>query len=161
QRTRVFSRGELLAPSRKLKVRPGFVRHQFTVDVSPEEPVTVEKVVLVGTSRDRAIASPAYAVTTWIDRFPDIAPLREAHVRVWRMLWNDFAVSIGKRSRQALALNLNAFHVLQTIAAANPDLDAGVPARGLHGEGYRGHIFWDEMFIYPVVTMRRPELSRA
>jgi hypothetical protein len=31
--------------------------------------------------------------------------------------------------RQALAVNLNAFHVLQTVAAASADLDAGVPAR--------------------------------
>src|SRR5690606_29514551 len=53
------------------------------------------------------------------------------------------------------------FHVLQTVAAADPDLDAGMPARGLHGEGYRGHIFWDEIFVYPILTMRRPDLSRA
>jgi trehalose/maltose hydrolase-like predicted phosphorylase len=36
-----------------------------------------------------------------------------------------------------------------------------VPARGLHGEGYRGHIFWDEMYVYPILTVRRPDLSRA
>lgn len=42
-----------------------------------------------------------------------------------------------------------------------PGLDAGLPARGLHGEGYRGHIFWDELFVYPMLTLRRPELTRA
>ena len=51
--------------------------------------------------------------------------------------------------------------MLQTVAAAGADLDAGVPARGLHGEGYRGHVFWDEMFVYPMLTLRRPELTRA
>jgi trehalose/maltose hydrolase-like predicted phosphorylase len=41
------------------------------------------------------------------------------------------------------------------------DLDVGVPARGLHGEAYRGHIFWDELFIFPFLGLRLPELTRA
>jgi Glycosyl hydrolase family 65 central catalytic domain len=63
--------------------------------------------------------------------------------------------------RHSLALNLNTFHVLRTVAAVDSDLDAGVPARGLHDEGYRGHVFWDETFVYPILTPRRPDLSRA
>src|SRR5690606_19877851 len=31
--------------------------------------------------------------------------------------------------------------------------------RGLHGEAYRGHIFWDEMFIFPFIYFRMPELA--
>ncbi|MBD4644037.1 hypothetical protein GUG48_16610, partial [Xanthomonas citri pv. citri] len=41
------------------------------------------------------------------------------------------------------------------------DLDASVGARGLHGEGYRGHIFWDEIYVYPMLTLRRPEITRG
>lgn len=41
------------------------------------------------------------------------------------------------------------------------DLDAGVPARGLHGEADRGHVFWDELFVLPVLTLRAPALTRA
>ena len=37
----------------------------------------------------------------------------------------------------------------------------GIPARGLHGEAYRGHIFWDETFVFPFLNLRMPELSRA
>ena len=37
----------------------------------------------------------------------------------------------------------------------------GVPARGLHGEAYRGHIFWDELFIFPFLNLRFPEPTRA
>jgi trehalose/maltose hydrolase-like predicted phosphorylase len=57
-------------------------------------------------------------------------------------------------------LNLHTFHVLQSTAGASVDLDAGITARGLHGEGYRGHVFWDEMFVYPLLTLRRPQLTR-
>ncbi|MFI6006770.1 hypothetical protein ACIA98_41640 [Streptomyces sp. NPDC051366] len=33
-----------------------------------------------------------------------------------------------------------------------------MPARGLHGEAYRGHVFWDELFVLPYVTMQFPEV---
>ena len=41
------------------------------------------------------------------------------------------------------------------------DLNAGFPARGLHGEAYRGHIFWDELFILPLYQALFPEIARA
>ena len=44
------------------------------------------------------------------------------------------------------------FHLLQTVSNNSVGLDVGVPARGLHGEAYRGHIFWDELFIVPSST---------
>jgi alpha,alpha-trehalase len=40
------------------------------------------------------------------------------------------------------------------------DLDVGVPSRGWHGEAYRGHIFWDELFIFPMINLRLPEITR-
>src|SRR5690606_9058878 len=58
-------------------------------------------------------------------------------------------------------LNLHLFHLLQTAPTNTAELDVGVPARGLHGEAYRGHIFWDELFIFPFLTPRRPELTPA
>nr|WP_281377655.1 glycosyl hydrolase family 65 protein [Saccharopolyspora hordei] len=53
------------------------------------------------------------------------------------------------------------FHLLQTISPHTADLDVGVPARGLHGEAYRGHVFWDELFVLPTLTLRRPQLARS
>ena len=41
------------------------------------------------------------------------------------------------------------------------ELDAGVPARGWTGEAYRGHIFWDELFIFPFLNFRLPRVTRA
>lgn len=53
------------------------------------------------------------------------------------------------------------FHLLQTLSAHTVELDAGVPARGLHGEGYRGHVFWDELFVFPLLSLRAPALTRG
>jgi len=41
------------------------------------------------------------------------------------------------------------------------DIDVGVPSRGWHGEAYRGHIFWDELFIFPFLDLRVPEITRS
>ena len=40
-------------------------------------------------------------------------------------------------------------------------LDVGVPARGWTGEAYQGHIFWDELFIFPFLNYRMPEITRS
>jgi trehalose/maltose hydrolase-like predicted phosphorylase len=58
-------------------------------------------------------------------------------------------------------LRLHISHILQVCSPHTADLDAGVPARGLNGEAYRGHIFWDELFIYPFLNFRLPEITRG
>jgi len=60
-----------------------------------------------------------------------------------------------------MVLRLHIFHLLQTVSLHTMDQDAGVPARGLHGEAYRGHVFWDELFIFPFLNLRVPEITRA
>ena len=50
------------------------------------------------------------------------------------------------------------------LQAASPNtvgLDAGVGARGLHGEAYRGHVFWDELYFLSFYIARLPEIARA
>ena len=58
-------------------------------------------------------------------------------------------------------LNVHVFHLLQTVSKHTIDLDVGVPARGWHGEAYRGHVFWDEVFIFPFLNLHLPDLTRA
>ena len=44
---------------RTLAVEPGWVAHDLAIDVAQGEPVTIDKVVAVYNSRDRAISEPA------------------------------------------------------------------------------------------------------
>lgn len=138
--------------------RAGFA---VTFAIEPGRPVAIEKTAAVATSRDRAQSTAALGASQGIRRAPEAAELLAAHVHAWDTMWERFAVTLRAGRPECQALNLNIFHVLQTVAAAGPDLDAGVPARGLHGEGYRGHIFWDELFIYPMLTLRRPDITRS
>jgi trehalose/maltose hydrolase-like predicted phosphorylase len=70
-------------------------------------------------------------------------------------------VEIAGPVRTSLVLRLHVFHLLQTVSPHSVDLDVGIPARGLHGEAYRGHVFWDEMFVLPFLILGLPEVARA
>jgi len=43
----------------------------------------------------------------------------------------------------------------------NLDIDASIPARGLHGEAYHGHIFWDDLFVMPFFAMHNPAIYKS
>ena len=60
-----------------------------------------------------------------------------------------------------MLLRLNMFHLLQAAALNSIGLDIGVPARGWTGEAYQGHIFCDELFIFPFLNDRTPAITRS
>ena len=162
--TRVVQNGQRVAVERRTVQEPGFVAQHLTVDVREGEPVTVEKLVALYTSKDRAIAEPGDAARGRVERLADgFDQLLERHVLAWDQLWRRCRIDLGDDGDQEVArtLNLHVFHLLQTVSEHTIDLDVGVPARGLHGEAYRGHIFWDELFIFPFLNLRFPELTRA
>jgi len=56
------------------------------------------------------------------------------------------------------AIRFNLFHILQASARAE---DAGVPAKGLTGQAYEGHYFWDtEIYLLPFLTYTSPRIAR-
>ena len=58
-------------------------------------------------------------------------------------------------------LRLHLYNCVVTASPHTAALDVGIPARGLHGEAYRGHIFWDELFILPLYNLHFPDTARA
>lgn len=156
---------------------PGPVRVRFETSITPElvsrvlsceavegQPIAVEKVVAVYTSRDAAVGRPLESAR---DALTGVGPFDEllfAHELAWRHLWErcEIDVNDGLGDEEVIAaVRLHAFHVLQTASPHVTDIDASVTARGLHGEGYRGHIFWDELFVFPFLNFRFPDITRA
>ncbi|GAA1050933.1 hypothetical protein GCM10009569_30520 [Arthrobacter russicus] len=134
----------------------------FRVQLEDGAPVILTKTAAIFTSHDRAISEPGGAALDRLaHRNEDIPVLLEQHEAAWRRLWDLFAVALDGDRHSQLVLNLHIFHLLQTLSPHTVELDTGVPARGWHGEGYRGHVFWDEVFVLPVLAVRLPEVSRA
>jgi alpha,alpha-trehalase len=140
---------------------PGFVAQAFDFDVTEGVPATVDKVITLFTSRDHGISEAGLDARTWVDRLGSFDELLESHILAWDLLWRRFSLTTGADDYEAMVLNLHSFHLLQTVSKHTIDLDVGVPARGWHGEAYRGHIFWDELFIFPYLNLHLPDLTRA
>ncbi|HET9172287.1 MAG TPA: glycosyl hydrolase family 65 protein [Actinospica sp.] len=136
------------------------VGHELILPVEAGRPITVEKTATLFTGHDRAISEPATAAVGWLGRLDGFDALLTRHVRAWRHLWERCRVDLGDEEAAA-ALRLHVFHLLQTVSPNTLGQDAGVPARGLHGEAYRGHVFWDELFVLPALTTRLPHVARS
>ena len=135
---------------------------EISVSAKAGVPITVEKVIGFVTARDVAIAAPA---TTAVERVREAGPfsaLHQAHAEAWAGLWDDFDVGIEDGASEAEKLTrFHLYHLLATLSPHTCVMDAGAPARGWHGEAYRGHIFWDELYIFRVLQLRAPALVRA
>ncbi|WP_037603559.1 glycoside hydrolase family 65 protein [Streptacidiphilus rugosus] len=137
----------------------GRIDQSFTVAVRQGHTLTVEKTAALFTSRDGLAAEPAASARDLVAAAEDVPDLERQHRLRWQELWR--RCRVGADFDGAGTVHLYALHLLQTFSPNSVDLDVGIPARGLHGEAYRGHVFWDELFILPYFNRHLPELSRA
>jgi trehalose/maltose hydrolase-like predicted phosphorylase len=132
-----------------------------TVDAADGVPVVVQKVVALATGLDHAISEPLAAAATLLADAGSFDDLLARHGLAWEQLWRHCLLELACPDEAvSRILNLHVFHVVQTLSPNLIDRDVGVPARGLHGEGYRGHVFWDELFVFPFLDLRMPDLTR-
>ncbi len=165
-RTRVAKNGSPMVVERHEESRPGYVAQHFEVAANPGETLTVRKVVSLYTSRDRGISECGLQAAEAVARAGTFDELLESHEACWDQLWLRFDTELEfvdpeKDHDTTWVVKLHIFHLLQTCSMHTEDLDVGVPARGWHGEAYRGHVFWDELFIFPLLNLRIPEITRA
>ena len=72
----------------------------------------------------------------------------------------DIREDLAKRSTVEIqqAIRFNLFHILQASARAE---DTGVAAKGLTGQAYEGHYFWDtEIYLLPFLTYTSPRIAK-
>ncbi|MCH7570292.1 MAG: glycoside hydrolase family 65 protein, partial [Deltaproteobacteria bacterium] len=160
-RTQVYCRAKRLQAETLTHQREGVIGQELVFDVAEGRTVKIEKIVALYTSRDRGISESTVAARQAISRCGRFEDLLETHCRAWKNLWHRWDVKLNGQGQAQMIIRLHIFHLLQTISMNTVGLDTGVPARGLHGETYRGHIFWDEMFIFSSFNLRIPEITRS
>ena len=160
-RTRMFRGEEQLFPERSLHQMDDYIQQVLAVDVRAGEAVRAEKLVAFYTSRDRAISEPLGNAGTSAARYPDFATALAHHKAAWEEVWRQCDVVVPGDERVQRLLRLHISHILQVCSRHTVEHDAGVPARGLNGEAYRGHVFWDELYVYPFLNFRVPAITRG
>jgi trehalose/maltose hydrolase-like predicted phosphorylase len=159
-RTRVYGQDGVIEPRRSLYRMEDYIHQVLSFEVEEKVPARVEKTVAFYNSLDRAISEALGSATEAVGRYERFAETFERHSRAWEELWSVCDMRIPKDDRVQLIVRLHISHILQVCSPHTADLDAGVPARGLNGEAYRGHVFWDELYIYPFLNLRLPEITR-
>ena len=146
---------------REASSRPGWVAESLTLQARERVPCGLDKIVTFHTSLPWDAADPEAAASQALGDPARFEELLGRHRRAWEALWERAdALVEGDRFAQRV-VRLHAYHLLVTASPHNAAIDAGLPARGLHGEAYRGHIFWDELFAFPFYNLHFPEISRA
>ncbi|WP_277585143.1 glycoside hydrolase family 65 protein [Psychrobacillus antarcticus] len=72
--------------------------------------------------------------------------------------WHHADVKIGGDVALQEGIRFNLYQLLQSVGK---DPVSNIAAKGLSGEGYEGHYFWDtEIYIFPVFLMTNPEMAK-
>jgi alpha,alpha-trehalase len=162
-RTRLYRNDDEVDCERRVEALGDVIWQEIDCMAAQNEALVIEKIVALYSSLDHAISESGLEAKRTIavaDRFEE---LFIAHRCAWSHLWEECDVSLEEHASPAtdLKIRFDIFHILQTVSPHTADRDVGVPARGWHGEGYRGHIFWDELFVFPFLNLRIPVLTRA
>ncbi len=138
----------------------GIVYTYVDFDAQENQEITIEKLVTIYDSNniDGDIQSKALRELEEIESFDMMFAESKT---AWNSIWNKADIKVsGDRISQKM-LRLHIYHLMVSASHHNESIDAGITARGLHGEAYRGHIFWDELFILPFYDIHFPKTAKS
>ena len=153
----------------KVEHRSDFGQVTYTIEARSGSPIHLTKFMVYHTSR-RVSAEELCGRLEWTtDRamaqgFPQLLAEQERYMDdFWRRsdvgvrgIREEWVRRTTVEIQQATRFNL--FQILQASARAE---HTGVPAKGLTGQAYQGHYFWDtEIYVLPFLTYTSPRIAR-
>ncbi|MCD4736893.1 MAG: HAD hydrolase-like protein, partial [Bacteroidales bacterium] len=152
---------EKIDVSGKFQTEERSVFCEFGHDIEVGGKLTVEKTVSVYTSQDWDSKTPENDAVKLLMECGSLAEIKQKSAAKWAEIWGKVDIKIeGDRLARKL-IRLHIYHLMVSFSPNNVNFDASVTARGLHGEAYRGHIFWDELFILPLYNLFFPEVVKS
>jgi alpha,alpha-trehalose phosphorylase len=141
----------------------------FTIEARPGCPIQLTKYMVYHTSQTASSEELCGRAEWTMDRvvsqgFQKLLASQEHYMDdFWRrsdVRIKDIREDRAKRSTIEIqqAIRFNLFHILQASARAE---DTGVAAKGLTGQAYEGHYFWDtEIYLLPFLTYTSPRIAK-
>lgn len=138
-----------------------YAASEFTVSLRQGESAALTKYVTYHTSKDYAegeLLVRAEEVQR-MARQSGFEVLAQEQQSFLEQFWKTADVEIAGDPALQQGIRFNAFQLLQSVGR---DGVTNIGAKGLTGEGYEGHYFWDtEMYMLPFFTYTRPDIARA
>ncbi|WP_227470288.1 glycoside hydrolase family 65 protein [Massilia sp. YMA4] len=132
----------------------------YTLAATQGEVIEVTKYASYHSSRDYpegelAERSRAVLAQAQADGFDALAARQAAYLADF---WQQADVEIDGDDALQQGIRFNAYHLLQSVGR---DGKTNIAAKGVTGEGYEGHYFWDtEIYIFPYFLYNKPEIAR-
>ena len=154
----LLSREPAEAPEVTCENRQAAIRYVLLLD--PEQEASLTKFACYTTSQETPVEEidrflrqkGAHALQEGFDAYA--ASQGEILSRYWRVA----EVKIENQPEVEKAMALNQFHLYQSTGK---DGKRNVASKGLTGEGYGGHTFWDtEIYMIPFFIFREPKIAR-
>jgi len=154
----------------KFKTRnaPEAAKIVYNIDAPENVPITIYKYMAYHKSKTQPPEELGERAEWTLDRALEqgfdslLTAQREYLDRFWEQGDIQVVLDPTKAKRQTREtqqwIRFNLFHLCQATARAE---NAGVPAKGLTGQGYEGHYFWDgEIYVLPFLTYTEPRIAR-
>ena len=166
---RLKMNGEMLDLVPKMDIHRRKAALSYEINIPAGSTLTLEKLSTIYTGRDNE-----FEANYELDSMKALAldqikladaqgydALFEQHKRKWAKVWEKYDIRIeSDQSFDVLALRFAMYHLVAMTPAH--DHRMGIGAKGLSGEGYKGHSFWDtEIFILPFYIYSSPKIARS
>lgn len=131
----------------------------MSMDVRCGDAFEIVKTSWIACSRDGTTPESALASLTACAEQPYDALLAES-AQAWARRWQHSRVQVGSQNPEdQRALDFALYHLFAMTPTHSER--CSIAAKGLTGEGYKGHIFWDtEVFLLPFFQMTQPDVAR-
>ncbi len=137
---------------------------QLTLDLSQGETSALDRLIRIMAIDLRRSGDPSASLrmtSSTSDSEPRGLPVDE-HVACWARFWETSDIQIEGDPESQWKVRFALFHLWQCACENSVNTDASIGARGIHGEGYNGHVFWDtELYMLPFFTLNHPEVAKA
>jgi alpha,alpha-trehalose phosphorylase len=132
----------------------------FSIDAKRGVPVRLTKYMTYHTSRSAAPEELCERAERTLDRAArhGFADLLAGQQQYMDDFWQRSDIQVDGHPAVQQAIRFNLFQVIQAAGRAE---GAGIPAKGLTGQGYEGHYFWDaEIYVLPFLIYTAPRIAR-
>ncbi|MCF8226131.1 MAG: beta-phosphoglucomutase family hydrolase [Bacteroidales bacterium] len=145
----------------EIKTGRAKISELFKMEARAGEEITLEKMVTLFTTIPNDSEDPIRDAVKAINDVEGFFDELKKSEKAWKAIWERINIRVaGDRNAQRL-LHLHQYHMMVTASPFHAALDSGIPPRGLHGEAYRGHIFWDELYMLPFYNLHFPEIPKS
>lgn len=157
------SRHKLLTQNYKIGYSKDTIKAAITYEIEAKkmESIRLEKYIAYTSALDQPKEELESFIKTELKKAQDIGyeKIKQSQIEYMKAFWENADVQIMGEEALQQGIRFNLFHIMQ---GASRDGKTGMGAKGLTGEGYEGHYFWDtEMYILPVFVYTNPQLAKS